>query len=134
MISYSYTLQPPGEIIIKETGDKIVSEFIQGNSFKIFSPKEAYLDVRGLKFPLIIRNRKEGDKFHPLGAKGEKKLKDFFIDRKIPLRERNFIPLVLSGNEIVWVAGVEINHRYRVREDTSQMLHLLLQKGQNKEL
>ncbi len=54
MISYSYTLQTPGEIIIKETGDKIISEIIHGNSFKVSSPKEAYLVVRGLKFPLII--------------------------------------------------------------------------------
>ncbi|NOZ64727.1 MAG: tRNA lysidine(34) synthetase TilS, partial [Caldiserica bacterium] len=62
--------------------------------------------------------------FYPLGAPGRKKLKDFFIDKKIPLRERDRLPLVISGEEIVWVVGIEISHIFRVQKDTSRIISL----------
>jgi tRNA(Ile)-lysidine synthetase-like protein len=63
-----------------------------------------------------VRNRRPGDRFHPLGAPGSKKLKDFLIDRKIRREERDRIPLLVWNGEIVWVAGIEISERFKVRE------------------
>jgi tRNA(Ile)-lysidine synthase len=63
-----------------------------------------------------VRNRRRGDRFHPLGSPGPKKLKDFLIDRKIPAELRDRIPLLLWNDEIVWVAGVEISERFKISD------------------
>lgn len=62
----------------------------------------------------IVRNRRPGDRFHPLGAPGSKTLKDFLIDRKIAAELRDRLPLLVWNDEIVWVAGVEVSERFKV--------------------
>jgi tRNA(Ile)-lysidine synthase len=62
----------------------------------------------------LLRNRRPGDRFHPLGMPTSKKLKDFLIDRKIAVDLRDRLPLLLWNDEIVWVAGVEVSERFRI--------------------
>ncbi|HUP45864.1 MAG TPA: tRNA lysidine(34) synthetase TilS [Thermoanaerobaculia bacterium] len=62
----------------------------------------------------IIRSRRPGDRFQPLGLRHDKKLKDFLIDRKIDAEVRDRLPLLLWNGEIVWVAGVEVSERFKV--------------------
>jgi tRNA(Ile)-lysidine synthase len=62
----------------------------------------------------IIRNRRPGDRFQPLGLPFPKKLKDFLIDRRIDASVRDRIPLLVWNGEIVWVAGVEVSERFKV--------------------
>lgn len=62
----------------------------------------------------IIRNRRPGDRFQPLGLPFPKKLKDFLIDRRIDADVRDRIPLLVWNGEIVWVAGVEVSERFKV--------------------
>lgn len=62
-------------------------------------------DADVASFPLLVRPFRPGDRFRPAGLGGSKKLKDFFIDAKIPLEERRRLPLV-AGREILWVVGV----------------------------
>ena len=62
----------------------------------------------------LVRNRRDGDRFHPLGLPSDKKLKDFLIDRKIAADVRDRIPLLLWNGAIAWVAGVEVSERFRV--------------------
>jgi tRNA(Ile)-lysidine synthase len=64
----------------------------------------------------IVRNRKPGDRFRPLGMSVEKKLKDFFIDRKIDRDLRDRIPLLVWNGEIVWVGGIEISDAFKVTD------------------
>lgn len=64
----------------------------------------------------VIRNRRRGDRFQPLGSSFEKKLNELLIDRKIPKESRDRIPLLLWNGEIVWIAGVEIGERFKVTE------------------
>ncbi|HJQ36655.1 MAG TPA: tRNA lysidine(34) synthetase TilS [Thermoanaerobaculia bacterium] len=63
-----------------------------------------------------VRNRRNGDRFHPLGSPAPKKLKDFLIDRKIAAELRDRIPLLLWNGEIVWVAGIEISERFKISD------------------
>ena len=65
----------------------------------------------------IVRNRRTGDRFHPLGAPGSKKLKEFLIDRKVPVDKRDRLPLLVWNGEIVWIAGVEVSERFKVRDE-----------------
>ncbi|MCF7890853.1 tRNA lysidine(34) synthetase TilS [Candidatus Bipolaricaulota bacterium] len=80
------------------------------------------VDWRKVEQPIAVRNRQEGDRFVPLGMNGEKKLKDFFIDLKVPLKERDRIPLVCDRKGIIWVVGFRIDDRYKVDEATNEIL------------
>ena len=62
----------------------------------------------------MVRNRRAGDRFQPLGMQNHKKLKDFLIDRKIDPDVRDRVPLLIWNGEIVWVAGIEISERFKV--------------------
>jgi tRNA(Ile)-lysidine synthase len=69
-----------------------------------------------------MRNFRPGDRFQPLGVMGEQKLKEFFIDHKIPRHERPAVPLLVSGETIVWVVGYRIGERAKVSEDSKSIL------------
>jgi tRNA(Ile)-lysidine synthase len=86
----------------------------------------AFVDAEKASFPLTIRNWKKGDSFQPLGMKGRKKLSDFWIDRKVPQSKRKNIPLVLKDDQIVWIAGHEIDDRFKVTSKTSKILRIEL--------
>lgn len=91
-------------------------------------PEAAYLDYHHLTFPLRVRSFRPGDSFIPLGMNGHKKLKAFFIDLKIPRAQRAKIPLVLSGDDICWVAGLRIDERFKVGKDTKKVLKLTMKR------
>lgn len=65
---------------------------------------------------LIVRGRKDGDKIIPTGMKGEKKLKEIFINEKIGKEKRDSIPLIIHNDNIVWIAGVRGNEKYNSTE------------------
>lgn len=71
---------------------------------------------------LIVRTFRPGDRMHPLGMTNPVKVKDFFISRKIPLEDRGHIPLLLSGNEIIWIVGHRIDERYKLTGNTRTVL------------
>lgn len=62
----------------------------------------------------VVRNRRDGDRFQPLGMGEPKKLKELLIDRKIAAEDRVALPLLLWNGEIAWVAGVEVSERFKV--------------------
>jgi tRNA(Ile)-lysidine synthase len=80
------------------------------------------MDYGSLRFPLKMRNFRPGDRFYPLGMKGSQKLKNFFIDHKVPRFERTKIPLLISGEMIAWIAGYRIDERVKVTEKTEKVL------------
>ncbi|HET8945353.1 MAG TPA: tRNA lysidine(34) synthetase TilS, partial [Candidatus Polarisedimenticolia bacterium] len=68
--------------------------------------------------------RRPGDRFHPQGAPGSRRLKQFLIDRKVPVDERGRIPLVLTGERIAWVVGHRIDDRFKITPATRRVLVL----------
>jgi len=66
-----------------------------------------------LRGPLSLRGWQPGDRFRPLGLRGQKKLQDFFVDAKVPRRQRARIPLLLAGGRIAWVVGQRIAEDFR---------------------
>ena len=82
------------------------------------------MDYGRVKFPIVIRNFREGDRFKPMGMEGTKKLKDFFIDNKIPKSIRRQIPLLLFNDRIAWVMGLRIDNRAMVREYHAEILQV----------
>ena len=74
--------------------------------------------------PLTVRNRQQGDRFQPYGMQGTKKIKDFLIDAKVPRSERDSIPLLVCGDEILWVIGYTTSESFKIKPDTRQYLYL----------
>jgi tRNA(Ile)-lysidine synthase len=119
------TLTVPGEVDIPEFETRLCADVVTPACYPDQSGSgEAYLDLQLIRFPLTVRFPQPGDRFYPLGAPGRKKLKDFFIDRKIPRAERPYIPLVVSGEEIVWVVGHRIAESVKIRPTTQRVLRL----------
>lgn len=80
------------------------------------------MDATKIRWPLFIRFWAPGDRFHPLGLAGTKKLQDFFTDLKIPRSERSGIPLLCDGEKICWVVGYRLDERVRVTPETESVL------------
>jgi tRNA(Ile)-lysidine synthase len=80
------------------------------------------------EYSLAVRAWQPGDRFHPLGAPGGKKLKDCFIDRRIPQTERKTLPLVLSvSQEVIWVPGFPPAESCKIGPSTKRALRLTYQ-------
>ncbi len=80
------------------------------------------LNAARLRYPLVLRHWRRGDRFRPLGMRGEKKLSDFFVDLKLSLLEKGEAEVLVSGEDIVCVVGVRPDERYRVTGDTCRVL------------
>ncbi|MGB9715261.1 MAG: tRNA lysidine(34) synthetase TilS [Thermodesulfovibrionales bacterium] len=125
----SYKLEVPGEVNLKETGVLIRASLLENKeAMAMISSDVALFDTERLVFPLTIRSRKNGDYFFPLGFGKKKKLQDFFVDEKVPRDERDAIPLILSGEDIIWIAGYRQDHRFRVTDETRKILKLEVKK------
>ncbi|WP_276327727.1 tRNA lysidine(34) synthetase TilS [Dehalobacterium formicoaceticum] len=85
------------------------------------------LDI--LQKTLTIRNRRGGDYFYPRGMRGKKKIKDFFIDEKIPQSQRATVPLLLAGDQIVWVAGYRRSRLFEAGRDDHKAVLVRLKKS-----
>lgn len=92
--------------------------------------KNLTIDAEKLPQNCVLRLRKEGDVFQKFGS-GTKKLKEFLIDKKIPKRERDQLPVLASGKEIYAVFGVEISEKCKLDENSGQIYTLsLYEKGE----
>jgi tRNA(Ile)-lysidine synthase len=126
---FSYEIGGAGRFQLDPINRTITCEDIPRADFTGLSPSnwQCFLDREALRWPLIVRNFRPGDTFMPLGINGFKKLKNLFIDKKIPHEQRRMIPILESHGDIVWVGGIMIDHRYRVRKDTRRILRCTIE-------
>lgn len=128
-LSFFYSVSEPVEqatVAISETGAVLAfSEIPIGpGMMDNLSEKIALLDMERLIFPLILRNIQPGDRFSPLGVTGTQKIQKYFIDHKIDRIERRQCPVLLSGNEVVWLVGHRINGHFKVTTSTWRVLRV----------
>lgn len=83
-----------------------------------------YIDAATIGRELMLRTWNTGDTFFPLGMREQKKLSDFFIDEKIPLPEKQEIPILISDGKIVWVCGKRLDDRFKITPDTEHFIKL----------
>ncbi len=113
---FTYTLEVPGELDVPEVSVRmrLCRRAVEPWMFR-GSPYRA-----GLALPLAegdrvtIRNRRPGDRIHPLGADGSRRLKQVLIDRRVPRPVRERLPLLCVGERIAWVPGIAIEQRFRL--------------------
>jgi len=82
------------------------------------------LDASTVKSPLEVRSLVAGDRVRLLNSRGNRKLSDIFIDRKIPRSLRPEVPIVTSAGEIVWIIGLGISDHVKIVKETKQVLKL----------
>lgn len=91
---------------------------------QIDEQREAYTQMPQ-PLPLQVRGWRPGDRYRALGAPGSKKLKDWFIDRRIPRAERKYLPVVTTAEgEIIWVPGLPPAEFLKICEETNRALRL----------
>lgn len=123
--SYSYPFKIGGsDLIVPEAGMKICSSVVAADDVTTKDALEACFDADELPAMLTVRNFRRGDRFRPLGMLGHKKLKDLFIDRKIPLESRATLPLLVAGEEIVWIPGLGRSRVALVARGTRSVLRV----------
>ncbi len=104
-----------------------MAEIFDSNSFTIVKDKSVCcIDYKKLTFPLVLRKWKQADSFCPFGMKGRKKLSDFFVDQKFSLFEKENTWVLTDGKcgDIIWVVGHRTDNRFRIDEQTKQILRI----------
>jgi tRNA(Ile)-lysidine synthase len=130
---FERTLSIPGETRIPEAECVVTAEDAEpgagarataGNASVAFVRRDLFRQT------LVVRNRRPGDRFRPVGLNGWKKLQDFFVDRKLGRRHRDAVPLVVDETDrIVWVAGYGIDEAFRVTDSSQAVLVLRLTRS-----
>ncbi len=123
---YKIPVKFPGEF--KLNGHNLKARIIERRKLpekiQTKSENQAYLDWGKLKDPLNLRGFLPGDKFKPLGMKGNKKLSDFFTDSKIPRHKREETLLLTSKGKIAWIVGQRISDEFKITNKTKKVLAL----------
>jgi tRNA(Ile)-lysidine synthase len=89
-------------------------------------PWRAVFDAEALAGPLLVRRRRAGDRMQPFGAARERRVKSMLIAAGIPRWERDSVPIVQAGPDIVWIGGVRRGATAPVAATTRRVLHLIL--------
>jgi tRNA(Ile)-lysidine synthase len=109
------------------SGGSITVELVGAATFPT-DPGTACFDLDNTPFPWLVRTFRPGDCMIPFGMSGRKKVKDIFIDRKIPLSERRRIPLLWYGGDLIWVAGVCASESGRIDAPSVASVQVTWQK------
>lgn len=132
----NYSLKPinlsiPCNMYIPEINYTIDIRVID-NEKGITFPSKTYtkwFDYDKISNSLLLRSRQEGDIIQINNKGGTKKLKDLFIDEKIPKEKRNRIPLIADGSHIVWVIGGRISEAYKISDNTKTIMEINIHGG-----
>jgi tRNA(Ile)-lysidine synthase len=125
---FQVSLEGPGEFYLEAVGRSVALEEIQGDSRLDFSDRTwaGFLDADKVRFPLILRSPRPGDRFVPLGMAGHRKLKDFFIDLKVPSEERAKTPILVWEGTPVCVCGYRVDESFKVTSQTERILKITM--------
>ncbi|MBW2466595.1 MAG: tRNA lysidine(34) synthetase TilS [Deltaproteobacteria bacterium] len=116
----------PGIYELPQLGKKLLVENVAESDTKtgeIF-PTGQLLDSALFSFPLVLRGPRSGDRFHPLGAPGSKKISNFLSDQKIERADRGLVPILCADESILALPGLRIDHRYRITEKTTHVIRV----------
>ena len=118
-------LTVPGVTLLSEVGLRIEARHLGAAGYVLPDDRgRVAFDADALAMPLHVRGRERGDRFRPFSERGERRLKTFLIDAKVPRWDRDRLPLVESGREIVWVGGLRRGSQAPVTPATRDIVEL----------
>lgn len=110
-------------------GGRFVTEFCGKRELCGAEAFTQYFNAEALS-GAVLRTRRDGDRIVPFGQHSAKKLKDIFIDKKIPKRLRDAVPLIANTEEVLWAAGVAVSEKLRVTETTQNIIKICYLKDE----
>ena len=110
-----------GDTVFLEGIGKQISLREESGNYKC-KINEMLVDLDKIKGPLFLRSRRDGDRMVWFPDGREKKIKSIFIDEKIPQKDRNKIPLLTTGNEIIAIVGSRVSEKYKLTKETERAL------------
>ncbi len=115
---FTYTLEVPGAVEVAEVSlrMKVGRGPVEPWMFRGAATRAGLGAAVDAGHPVVVRNRRPGDRLQPLGCSYSRRLKEILIDRRIPRAERDRIPLLCVGDRIAWVPGVTVDEAFRLRE------------------
>jgi tRNA(Ile)-lysidine synthase len=123
-MEYSYQVEIPGAIHVPERNLTVHLRILKKNKIEFNVKNKDYFDLDKIRFPLVLRNRREGDWFQPLGMSGRQKLKSLFIDHKIPQRKRQEIMVLADQRAVIWIENLHLNDQVKITPETKNVLEL----------
>ncbi len=126
VMDFFYEIPGPGIHQLPVLNHQMELRFLAADAKPQFSPEPgtAIMDRDRVSLPIFLRPRKPGDRFRPLGLGGTKKVKDFFIDLKVPTSQRAQIPILCSKDHILWIVGHRLDDRVKVTSSTKRTIYL----------
>ena len=123
--AFETAIKIPGRTVIEGIGEFEASLLKPPSRFAL-DRNVAWFDLEAVKEsgPIVARPFRPGDRIRPFGMEGTRKLKDVFIDEKVPLDARRRTPVVLSGPVVIWAAGIRHSDEFRVGKKTRKALKL----------
>lgn len=119
-------LPVPGVLRVPAAGLTVTCEVVGaddiGGTVDAAPPGVAYFDADAVRVPLVIRPRRQGDRFRPFGMDGTKTLKELFIDEKISFSFRDEVPVLCDAEGILWVVGLRRADVAPVTAETRRVL------------
>ncbi len=122
---FDYPLAVPGRTAVPECGIEVEALLCSDPETLLDANYywQALFDYDKMCLPLRVRSRRPGDRFHPAGLGGKsKKLQDLLVDAKVPRHQRDAVPLLCSGAELLWVMGMRLDQRFLAQAGTRQRL------------
>ena len=128
----------PGTTVLPEQNLKVTCRILEKNPLSEGTdiPQKTYtkwFDYDIIKKCLHIRTRQSGDWITVDGAGHRQKLKSWFVNKKIPYKQREEIPLIAEGNQIVWILGYRMGSAYRISSETKRILQIDVEKMKSTE-
>jgi tRNA(Ile)-lysidine synthase len=121
---FSYSIPSSGKWTFEEFEVEIKK--VKTDNLEEKNEEIAFFDPDSVQFPIEVRSFQEGDRFIPLGMKGKKKVKKYFIDSKVPRFLRKRVPIFISGNRIMWLGGMRMDERFRIKKKGGDSLKFTL--------
>ncbi|MDR2823948.1 MAG: tRNA lysidine(34) synthetase TilS, partial [Prevotellaceae bacterium] len=102
-----------------------LKRYSKENDFILIKNKDTIqIDYDKIKFPLTLRKWNSGDSFFPFGMKTRQKVSDFMINNKLSILDKNDVWLLVSGDKIMWIVGYRFDNRFRIDENTHEILEI----------
>ncbi len=125
---YEYFLSMPGMLDLKERHIILSVRRASVDEVDFTCSGRIYMDADRLKEPLVIRNRRNGDWFEPLGTKGKQKIKKLLIDRKVPGWQRETLALLVDQDSVIWIENMHLSERVKISPQTKHVMVMEIKK------
>lgn len=121
---FTHDIKGPGKLVLSNGLEVDVVITDSGSADLEKEESTGYFSLRDIEFPIQITNLRPGDRFIPLGMKNFKKVKNLFIDLKVPAFLRKHLPVFRTGGQIFWIGGIRIDDRFKVGPNETQLLKI----------